>query len=86
MDVRDFTTLQLRENEKELFVYNPLSRDFTWNYDGQPYTIHSKENTKFKAPIAKLIGKHLINEYLQDKKHISEEDRKIAQSIIFGDE
>lgn len=85
MDVKDFQLKMNAENEKLLTVFNPLPHDFTWNFEGSPYTVHSMENVRLKAPIARIIGKHLIDEYLMGRKNITLEDKDAAKRIIFGD-
>lgn len=85
MDVKDFQLKMNAENEKLLIVFNPLPNDFTWNFEGSPYTVHSMEIVRLKAPIARLIGKHLINAYLMGKKNVTQDDKDKAKRIIFED-
>ena len=40
-------------------VYNPLSEDFTWAWDGNPYTIPAKSKKSFPEFLARLFAKHL---------------------------
>lgn len=42
-----------------LEITNPTSQDFTWRYNGEPYTIHSKETKGFAKPVAFHLAKHL---------------------------
>lgn len=40
-------------------VYNPLSEDFTWAWDGKPYTIPAKSKKSFPEFLARHLAKHL---------------------------
>jgi hypothetical protein len=83
MDVID---LQRQAKEaKDRLVFNPLKRDFTWKYDGEPYTIASLDSKKFPSHIAELLGKHIIDEYLSGEKFISDDKRKKATELVYGE-
>lgn len=53
--------------ENEIGVFNPLSTDFSVNYDlgdgngPQAYTVPSREIAYFSPAVAKHIKKHLFN-------------------------
>mgnify|MGYP001565960878 CR=1 FL=1 len=38
---------------------NPTDADFTWRYNGTPYTILAKETKQFAKPVAYHLAKHL---------------------------
>lgn len=40
-------------------VYNPLSEDFTWTFDGKPFTIPAKSKKSFPEFLARHLAKHL---------------------------
>jgi hypothetical protein len=40
-------------------VFNPLSEDFTWTWDGNPYTIPAKSKKSFPEFLARHLAKHL---------------------------
>jgi hypothetical protein len=40
-------------------VYNPLSEDFTWTFDGKPYTIPAKSKKSFPEFLSRHLAKHL---------------------------
>ena len=40
-------------------ISNPTDADFTWRYNGTPYTILAKETKQFAKPVAFHLAKHL---------------------------
>lgn len=40
-------------------ITNPTPEDFTWRYNGAPYTIKAKEKKAFARPVAYHLAKHL---------------------------
>src|SRR3990167_10604417 len=40
-------------------ITNPTSEDFSWRYNGEPYTIKAGETRSFAKPIAFHLAKHL---------------------------
>ena len=40
-------------------VYNPLSEDFVWSFQGKPYTIPAQTKKTFPEIIARYLAKHL---------------------------
>lgn len=47
-------------------ITNPTSEDFTWRWNGQPYTIKAKESMSFAKPIAFHLAKHLSTKIITD--------------------
>ena len=52
-------------------VFNPLSQDFSCNYDdgngAKKYSINSREIAYFSPPIAKHVKKHLYDAIINDR-------------------
>jgi len=40
-------------------ITNPTDADFTWRFNGTPYTILAKETKQFAKPVAYHLAKHL---------------------------
>lgn len=80
MDAIDIARKADDDEKKNILIYNPLKEDFTWKYDGDPYTIPSQENKSFKTSLAKHLGKHLVDAYLntKDKNY----PRKKAEKLV----
>lgn len=51
-------------------IINPTAEDFTWNYNGEPYTINAGETKAYSQHVAFHLAKHLST------KMIDEEYRK----------
>jgi len=67
--------------EKTIRIYNPDTDDFTCNFHGEPYTIHSLEMAEFTFYIAKHIQKHLADRLLH-KRGIKESPRADLENIF----
>lgn len=48
-----------KEDLSAVNITNPTSEDFTWNYNGEPYTIKAGATTPFAKPVAFHLAKHL---------------------------
>ena len=46
-------------------ITNPTSEDFTWRYNGQPYTIKAGERMAFAKPVAYHLAKHLSTKMIE---------------------
>lgn len=46
---------------------NPTDADFTWRYNGIPYTILAKETKQFAKPVAYHLAKHLSTNMVTDE-------------------
>ena len=47
-------------------ITNPTDADFTWRYNGTPYTILAKETKQFAKPVAYHLAKHLSRTMVTD--------------------
>jgi len=69
-------------DNEQLPVYNPLPRDFSVTYDtnedGNPikYTAISGDVTYFPTFIAHHIAKHLVNELMQVRQKLNNEENR----------
>lgn len=81
IDVIDIIRKAADDEKKDILIFNPLSEDVTCKYDGVEYSIVSKENKAFKTPIAKHVGKYLVNLYCntKDKNYPKEK----AERLVF---
>lgn len=48
-----------KEDLSAIEITNPTSEDFTWNYNGEPYTIKAGQAAVFAKPVAYHLAKHL---------------------------
>ena len=75
-------------------INNPTSEDFTWNYNGEPYTIKAGETKGFVTHVAFHLAKHLSTKMIQEdeKSKMTKKDRdnpnagihrKISQLAIY---
>jgi len=62
---------------------NPTTEDFTWNYNGEPYTIAAKEKKHFAKYVGLHLAKHLSTQIIQrealEKTTQAERDRALLQ-------
>ena len=47
-------------------ITNPTSDDFTWKYNGEPYTVKAKETANYAKPVAYHLAKHLSTKMVSD--------------------
>lgn len=47
-------------------IYNPTKEDFTWRYNGEPYTVPSKGKKSFAKYVAFHLAKHLSTKMISD--------------------
>lgn len=45
-------------------ITNPTSEDFTWRYNGTPYTVKAGEKKAFAKPVAFHLSKHLSSKMI----------------------
>jgi len=81
MDAKDIKRKLDSESDKNVYIYNPLKTDFTWKYDGVDYIIPSRENKAFKTPLARHLGKHIVDAYLDTKDEGY--SREKANKLVF---
>jgi hypothetical protein len=67
MRTKDMQQLADANEDKLIGVFNPTTKNFTWKYDGESYTIPKGEMVKFKYHLAHHMAKHLIDKILTDK-------------------
>ncbi len=82
MDIIDIERKALEDAEKELLIYNPLDEDVTIYYGGFPVSIPSKENKKFKTPVAKHVGNYLVDLYVNTKDKGYDPNK--AKKLVFS--
>src|SRR3990167_10738018 len=46
---------------------NPTTEDFTWNYNGEPYTIKAGEQKNFAQYVGFDLAKHLSSKMMNDE-------------------
>ena len=46
-------------------ISNPTSEDFTWRYNGSPYTLKAGERKSFAKPVAYHLAKHLSTKMIE---------------------
>ena len=85
--------MELRENDSVTIV-NPTSEDFTWNFNGEPYTIRAGESKGFGMFTAFHLAKHLSSKMIDADfqvkiAKIKDKDEKrfamgeLSQSLVF---
>jgi len=83
-----------KEDLSAIEITNPTSENFTWNYNGEPYTIDAGQTAVYAKPVAYHLAKHLstkmIVEPLQNgmsKKDLADKNApihvKISQLSIY---
>lgn len=53
---------------------NPTNKDFTWKYNGEPYTIKANEEKAFAKFVGFHLAKHLSSQMMNDE--VPAEDKK----------
>ena len=48
-------------------ITNPTSDDFTWKYNGEPYTVKAGETAGYAKPVAYHLAKHLSTKMVSDE-------------------
>ena len=70
--------------KKEVLIFNPLSYDVEWKYDGVDQTpIVSQENISLPPSKAKVLGNKLVDLYLATKE--KNYQREKAERLVFSD-
>ena len=74
-----------------VMLYNPTNEDFTHNFNGEPYTVATKESKSFVKKVGFHLAKHLATKMIYDD--VSEKDRKdpakanqISQRLVYDNE
>lgn len=65
-----------KEDLTSVTITNPTNEDFTWNYNGEPYTVKAGEDAAFAKPVAYHLAKHLSTKMVVEdvKKGMSKKD------------
>ena len=65
-------------------ITNPTDADFTWRYNGTPYTIMAKETKQFAKPVAYHLAKHLSIKMVTDDlmKSMTKKDAENPNAAI----
>lgn len=82
VDIIDIERTFEADEKKELIIFNPLSYDVEWQYDGKPQQkIISKENLSLKTSLARHLGNLLVDLYLATKG--KNYPRQKAEELVF---
>lgn len=82
MDVLDIERKFKEDDKKTILIFNPLNNDVEWRYDGKPQEpIPSKENIRLKTSLAKHVGKHIVDLFLNTKE--KNYPRSKAEKLVF---
>ena len=64
-------------------IFNPTTEDWTWNYNGEPYTVKAEETKHFARYVGLHLAKHLstkmIEQEVLDKTPQAEKDAALIQ-------
>lgn len=60
-------------------IFNPLDEDFTWAFDGKPYTIPAKSTKEFPEFLARHIAKHLAQKIVYSNAYKEIEEKAKGQ-------
>ena len=83
-----------KEDLSAIEITNPTPEDFTWNYNGEPYTIKANSSDIYAKPVAYHLAKHLSTKMIIDplqegmsKKDLADKNApihvKISQLSIY---
>ena len=53
-----------REDLSSVTIINPTSEDFTWNFNGEPYTVKADESAAFAKPVSYHLARHLATKMI----------------------
>ena len=56
-----------KEDLTAVTIINPTSEDFTWNFNGEPYTIPAGKPAAFAKPVAYHLARHLSTKMILDE-------------------
>ena len=63
-------------------ITNPTSDDFTWRYNGSPYTIKAGEKRAFAKPVAYHLAKHLSTKMVENEVTVNKKDLENPNAAI----
>ena len=55
-----------KEDLSSVEITNPTGENFTWNYNGEPYTVKANEMEAFAKPVSYHLAKHLSTKMVVD--------------------
>lgn len=67
-----------------VIITNPTDEDFTYNYNGEPYTIKAHETRPFAKYVAFHLAKHLSSKMISE--HFEAEEEKASKKKDFRKE
>ena len=56
-----------REDLSAVTIINPTSEDFTWQWNGEPYTVKARDSAGFAKPVAYHLARHLSTKMIVDE-------------------
>lgn len=56
-----------REDLTSVEIINPTSEDFTWQWNGEPYTVKAGESAAFAKPVSYHLARHLSTKMIVDE-------------------
>ena len=56
-----------KEDLTAVTIINPTSEDFTWNFNGEPYTVKAGVSAAFAKPVAYHLARHLSTKMILDE-------------------
>ena len=59
--------MAIKEDLSSVEIINPTSEDFTWNYNGEPYTVKAGVKVQFAKPVAYHLARHLSTKMIVDE-------------------
>lgn len=73
-----------KEDLSAIEITNPTSEDFTWNYNGEPYTIKGNQTAVYAKPVAYHLAKHLSTKMIIEplKESMSKKDIENKNSPV----
>lgn len=73
-----------KEDLTSVSITNPTGEDFTWNYNGEPYTVKAGEQAAFAKPVSYHLAKHLSTTMVvgELEKKMTKKDRETPNAAI----
>lgn len=69
-----------------IVLFNPTSEDFTWKYNGEPYTVKTGEAKSFAKFVGYHLAKHLSTQMLESEIRRTKKEKSIdmaKQYVIY---
>ena len=73
-----------KEDLSSIEITNPTKEDFTWNFNGEPYTVKAGENAAFAKPVSYHLAKHLSSKIAvtEAESTMTKTDRANSNAVI----